>query len=89
MGRLNDGLDTVKTWVMTLNRTFDTVTFWEAKNHEFYVLKGRIKAGEEKYLEGYLSPKLSIEEKEEIENIRKEAQSMYLSTLGLGIDDVD
>ena len=43
------GKDTVtqdiETWVMTINRTYDTVIFWEVKNHTHYVLKGRIKKG--------------------------------------------
>ena len=70
MGKSQDGLNTVNVWVMALNRTFDTVTFYEVKNHADYTLRGRIKAGEEKYLEGYLSPKLSVQEKEEIESLR-------------------
>lgn len=57
---------------MTINRTFDTVTFWEAKTHKEYVLRGRIEKDESKYLEAYLSPNLTPEEKEEIDKIRAE-----------------
>ena len=49
---------------MTINRTFDTVTFWEVKNHKHYVLKGRIQKEEIKYLESYMSPNISKEERE-------------------------
>jgi hypothetical protein len=55
---------------MTVNRAFNTVTFWEAKNHKHYVLKYRIDPGEEPYLEAYLSPNLTPEDKEKIEAIR-------------------
>jgi hypothetical protein len=44
---------------MTINRTFDTITFWDAKQHQQYVLKGRINAGEPDYLKEYLSPNIS------------------------------
>jgi hypothetical protein len=45
LGKSVDGLDTRYIWVMTINRDWDTVTFWEVKNHKCYVLKGRIEAG--------------------------------------------
>ena len=61
-----------QTWVMTINRDWDTVTFWEAKNHKSYVLKGRIQSGQEKYISNYLSPNLSPEEKQEMERMREE-----------------
>jgi hypothetical protein len=58
-----DVIERKAVWVMTINRTFDTVTFWEAKNHKHYVLKHRIDPGEEPYLESYLSPNLTQEDK--------------------------
>jgi hypothetical protein len=59
IGKTMDVIERKALWVMTINRTFDTVTFWEAKNHKHYVLKYRIDPGEEPYLEAYLSPNLS------------------------------
>ena len=82
MGRSQDGLGKVSIWVMNFNRTFDTLTFWEVKNHKHYVLRGRVKNGEEKYLEGYLSPSLTASEKEEIEKLREEQKSLYESMNG-------
>ena len=35
----------IETWIMTINRTFDTITFWEVKNHTHYILKGRVEKG--------------------------------------------
>jgi hypothetical protein len=32
---------------MTINKTFDTVTFWDAKAHKHYELKGRIRKDKE------------------------------------------
>ena len=82
MGRSQDGLGKVFIWVMNFNRTFDTVTFWEVKNHKHYVLRGRVHNGEEKYLEGYLSPSLTEQEKAEIEKIREEQKSLMESMGG-------
>lgn len=67
-------------WVMTINRAFDTVTLWDVKKHDEYVLKGRIKEGEEKYLKHYLSPKLTDEEKKKFKAEREANKS--LATLG-------
>ena len=72
IGKTTDVIERKAVWVMTINRTFDTVTFWEAKNHKHYVLKYRIDPGEEPYLEAYLSPNLTPEEKVKIEAIRQE-----------------
>ena len=70
IGKTTDIIERKAVWVMTINRTFNTVTFWEAKNHKHYVLKYRIDPGEEPYLEAYLSPNLTPEEKVKIEAIR-------------------
>lgn len=66
---------------MTINRTFDQVTFWEPKNHKHYVLKGRIEPEQSKYLEAYLSPTLTPEDREEIDRIR-EKQKAARETIG-------
>lgn len=76
-------------WVMTINRTFDTVTFWEAKNHKHYVLKYRIDPGEEPYLESYLSPNLSQEDKQKIEAIREQQKSLLDTLAEIDNDDID
>lgn len=65
---------------MTINRAFDTVTFWDVKKHDEYVLKGRIKEGEEKYLKHYLAPILTDEEKKKFKAEREANKS--LATLG-------
>ena len=57
---------------MTINRKFDTVTFWDSKQHKNYVLKGRIKREEKKFLEAFLSPNLTAEERIKIDNLRKQ-----------------
>ena len=33
LGKSTDGEDKTQVWVMTINRKFDEVTFWEVKNH--------------------------------------------------------
>ena len=38
-------METRYVWVMTINREWDTITFWEVKNHKSYILRGRIMAG--------------------------------------------
>jgi hypothetical protein len=55
-----DGLDR-KVWVMTLNRAYDEVTFWDVKQHKNYILKGRVRRNEVQFLEAYLSPDISKE----------------------------
>jgi hypothetical protein len=47
---------------MTINRTYDVITFWEAKNHTEHVIYGRIEKGQEKYMENYLSTNLTEDE---------------------------
>jgi hypothetical protein len=42
LGKSLDGLETRYVWVMTINREWDTITFWEVKQHKSYILKGRI-----------------------------------------------
>ena len=80
LGKSTDGLEKRQIWVMTINRTFDTVTFWEPKAHKHYVLRGRIEGKESKYLEAYLSPNLTQEEKDEIDKIR-EARAKERATM--------
>mmetsp|Transcript_35916 Transcript_35916/g.55149 ORF Transcript_35916/g.55149 Transcript_35916/m.55149 type:complete len:316 (-) Transcript_35916:1188-2135(-) len=88
LGKSTDGQEKRQIWVMTINRTFDTITFWEPKTHKHYVLRGRIEGKEAKYLEAYLSPNLTPEEKEEIDKIR-EMRAKERATLGtIGEDDV-
>jgi hypothetical protein len=50
-------------WVMTISRDFETVIFWDPKQHKNYILKGRIKVDQKEFLEAYLSPTLDAEEK--------------------------
>ena len=69
LGKHADGSEKRLIWVMTINRTYDTITFWEAKAHKNHVLEGRIKDPEK--LKTYLSPKLTTEEKEAFEKLRK------------------
>jgi hypothetical protein len=77
LGKSLDGLDTRHVWVMTINRTWDTITFWEAKNHSSYIVRGRIMKDQTKYLESYLSPNLSAEEKAAMEAFRLEQKALY------------
>ena len=62
IGKTAELIERKTLWVMTINRTYDTITFWEAKNHKHYVLKHRIDPAESKYLKQYLSPSISAEE---------------------------
>lgn len=32
------GVEKKQVWVMTINRTFDQVQFWEVKSHKHYTL---------------------------------------------------
>jgi hypothetical protein len=79
LGKSTDGLEKKQVWVMTINRTFDTVTFWEVKNHKHYVLKGRIQKEEIKYLESYMSPNISKEEREKIMKNREFRKAMSMA----------
>lgn len=72
---------------MTINRTFDTVTFWEVKNHKHYVLKGRILKDEIKYLESYMSPNISKEEREKIMKNREFRKAMSMAESMGALDD--
>jgi len=72
---------------MTINKTYDTVQFWEVKNHKQYTLKGRIKKGEEKYLQAYLSPNISKEEKEKIDANRKLRFEQSLAESMVGMEE--
>ena len=50
MGKSATDSDQKHVWVMTINKTFDEVTFWAPKAHKHYVLKHRIDLKEVKYL---------------------------------------
>ena len=84
MGKQLDGSDKRQIWVMTINRTWDMITFWDAKAHKHYNLKGRITESERNYLEWYLSPKLTQAEKDELmaERARRKAERSMRMTLG-------
>lgn len=43
LGRSIDGSNKTHIWVMTISRNWETVIFWDPKQHKNYVLKGRIK----------------------------------------------
>ena len=60
LGRLNDeNHGTPHAWVMTINRSFDTITFWETLKPVKYELKGRIEHSEASWLRNYLSPEIT------------------------------
>ena len=46
-------------WVMTLNQTYDEITFWEANSSQKYTLNGRITSGQDAKLQAYLSPNIT------------------------------
>ena len=66
---------------MTINRTYDTITFWEVKNHTHYILKGRVEKGQEKYMEAYLSTTLTLDEQMKINKIRSARRTLDMSKL--------
>lgn len=70
LGTLKD-LKKPHAWVMTLNKTYDEVTFWEVNQPRKFTLVGRIDEGEDKSLQAYLSPNLTDVEKKQIEEQRK------------------
>jgi hypothetical protein len=37
-------------WVMTINKTFDEITFWEVNRHRKFTLQGRVLSGEDQKL---------------------------------------
>jgi len=64
LGTLNENNNSRKhAWVMTINRNFDEVTFWEPIKPVKYTLEGRINNLETEWLKNYLSPQLSVKEK--------------------------
>ena len=67
---------------MTINREWDEITFWEVKNHKSYILKGRIKEGQEKYLAAYLAPDLTPEDKIELAKMRAAQKAAFESMHG-------
>jgi flagellar biosynthesis GTPase FlhF len=67
LGTLNkDNDDRKHAWVMTIDETYQDVTFWEPLKPISYTLKGRIKHEESQWLKHYLSPELSAREKSKI-----------------------
>ena len=79
LGRLKDsGLN--HTWVMTLSRGYDEVTFWEPSQARRYELPGRIQETEANFLQGYLTPNISEEEKQEVlahRELRRQESSWF------------
>jgi hypothetical protein len=55
LGRARD-TNAPHAWVMTLNKTFDTVTFWETTSGQQFPLPGRVEEEEVPKLKEYLSP---------------------------------
>ena len=70
MGRQKDS-ELPLSWVMTINKTYDEVTFWDASVQAKYVLKGRVAEGEEGFLKAYLKPKVSEKERNEFAEERE------------------
>lgn len=68
LGKLNeDNQQRQHAWVMTINRDFTKVTFWETMKHVKYELSGRIDKDEREWLKNYLSPQLSEKERKKID----------------------
>eukprot|EP00347_Sterkiella_histriomuscorum_P007723 403347806 len=76
-------------WVMTLNHTYDEVTFWDVNQPKKYVLNGRIVEGEEMNLQGYLSPNLTDQEKKQLEKYRQlqREESAYFSEMNKSMNE--
>lgn len=55
---------------MTLNKTYDEITFWDANQSKKYILHGRVIEGEELNMQGYLSPNLTEHERKQLEKLR-------------------
>jgi hypothetical protein len=66
-------------WVMTIDKNFKEITFWDVKQHKNYVLKGRVKKEEFKYLGAYLSPKITKDEREQIKLNREMRRQMSIA----------
>lgn len=62
-GQAADGIEK-KVWVMTINDTYEDVTFWDVKQHKHFILKGRIQKAEKKFLKSFLTPVISKDERE-------------------------
>lgn len=72
---------------MTINKTFDEVTFWEPKAHKHYVLKHRIDKKERQFLHNYLCPNVTKEEAQKIQEIREANRKSKASLDGTKDDD--
>lgn len=63
-------------WVMTFDRKYETVTFWEPLKPIKFTLEGRINQGEYKWLRFYLSPQLTASEKKTLKKkLNKQEQT--------------
>jgi hypothetical protein len=83
LGTLNKENDNKKhAWVMTVDRDYQTVKFWEPLKPITYTLKGRIKHDESQWLRNYLSPQLSAKEKNKI-NRRNKKELKRLEKLAM------
>lgn len=60
---------------------FDEVTFWAPKAHKHYVLKHRIDRKEVQFLQNYLCPNLTKEDRERIEKIREDQKRKSFASL--------
>ena len=59
---------------MTIDKNFETVTFWEPVKHIQYKLEGRINRNETEWLKNYLSPQLTVKEKKKFRQKSKKVQ---------------
>ena len=74
---------------MTINKTFNEVTFWAPKAHQHFTLKHRIDPWESNYLKCYLSPKLTEDDRKKIDKIREEQRKSMISMLNKTKDAED
>ncbi|TNV87010.1 hypothetical protein FGO68_gene4983 [Halteria grandinella] len=75
-------------WVLTFNKTFDQLTFWEPTLPKKWVLDGRISQDQCTLLEGYLSPNLTEEEKKELQ-VRREQKRQEQKTQDQENDEME
>lgn len=75
-------------WVMTINRDFNMVTFWEPRKHISYKLDGRINKLETEWLKNYLSPQLTVKEKKQIRQKKSKALKQKEKELQKQKDDL-
>ena len=75
LGKAIDVPDLKQVWIMTINRAFNETTFWDPKQHRKFVLKGRIRKDQVVYLQNYLSPNLTPDQKALINKMREDARN--------------